>query len=276
MSYTEQYVKTVSFFQRSLNTIAIGQQLTVERIQIEIPQLHPALEGFRIVQLSDFHIDPFFLTDLLREAVQTANRLQPDLIVLTGDYITEEGDAIFELTPLLAGLNARYGVYTILGNHDIRKRRRLKAVQTGLREINLPILNNQGFTLGVGEGQLYLAGLDDGLWGRPNLKAALAKLPKATPVVLLAHEPDPVEQYARDPRITLQLSGHTHGGQIRLPLVGAPYLPELGYKYVQGLYRVNSTWLYTNRGIGSIRLPVRINCLPELTELTLVAKTGES
>src|SRR5689334_3387821 len=113
MSYPDQAVKTLSLFQRSLNTIAIGQQLAVEQVQIEVPRLHPALEGFKIVQLSDLHMDPFFPVDLIREAVSAANRLQPDVVVLTGDYITEEGDAIFELTPLLAKLNARYGVYTI-------------------------------------------------------------------------------------------------------------------------------------------------------------------
>jgi predicted MPP superfamily phosphohydrolase len=154
-----------------------------------------------------------------------------------------------------------------LGNHDLRRRH--KAVKAGLRQARLPVLVNEGVTIKVGGGQFYLAGLDDGLWGRPNLKVALRNLPANTPVVLLVHEPDLVDRYAIDTRIVLQLSGHTHGGQIRLPGIGAMTLPELGRKYDRGLYRVNSTWLYTNPGLGFTRLPVRVNCLPEITELTL-------
>src|SRR5262249_25685054 len=106
---------------------------------------------------------------------------------------------------------------------------------------------------------------------RPDLKAALATLPADVPVVLLIHEPDLVDWYSLDPRVVLPLSGHTHGGQIRLPGIGALTLPGFGRKYQCGLFRVNSSWLYTNRGIGFIRMPVRINCLPEITELTLTA-----
>lgn len=274
-SSTYRYVRTSALFQRSLNSIAIGQQLIVEQVQIPLRNLHPALVGFKIVQLSDFHMDPFFPIDLIRASVTMANRLQPDLIVLTGDYISKVGDAIFELTPLLAGLNARHGVYAIMGNHDVRRDERNNAVQSGLHQIRLPLLINQGVTLTVGQGQLYLAGLDDGLWGMPDLNAALAQWPANTPVILLAHEPDLADHYTLDPRIALQLSGHTHGGQIRVPGLGALYLPDLGCKYDQGLYRVNSTWLYTNRGLGSTRLPVRINCLPEITEFTLVAEVKE-
>ena len=269
MSSIDRSIKPVALFQRGLSAFAIGQQLVVEQVKIPIHQLHPALEGFKIVQLSDFHLDPFFQIEMLRTAVSMVNALQPDLVVLTGDYVTRIGDAIFELAPLLAGLNARYGVYASLGNHDVRSR--TKVIKSGLRQARLPLLVNAGLPITVGQGQLYLAGLDDGLWGRPSLKEALINCPPATPVILLAHEPDLVDQVATDVRVALQLSGHTHGGQIRLPGLGALTLPSLGSKYVQGLYRVRSTWLYTNRGIGSIRIPVRMNCQPEITEITLVA-----
>jgi predicted MPP superfamily phosphohydrolase len=264
-------LKLASFFHRSLNTVAIGKHLVVEQVKISLRNLHPALEGFKIVQMSDLHLDPFFQTDFMRAAVIRANKLQPDLIVLTGDYVTRVGEAIFELAPILAGLNARHGVFAVLGNHDMRERN--QAVKTGLRQSGLQLLVNQGVTINQGRGQLYLAGLDDGLWGRPNFRATMENAPNDTPVVLLVHEPDLVDRYALDPRIALQLSGHTHGGQIRLPGIGALTLPDLGRKYDRGLYRVNSTWLYTNRGIGSIRIPVRINCLPEITELTLTASS---
>lgn len=271
MAYSEKQtirpITSASFFHRSLSTVAIGQRFVVEQVQIPVRNLHAAFEGFKIVQLSDLHIDPFFQIDLVRAAVAHVNALQPDLVVLTGDYVTRVGEAIFELAPLLAGLNARHGVYAILGNHDLRCCD--PVVKNGLRQHGLNLLINEGVPINKGRGQLYLAGLDDGLWGRPNFRAAMANAPKNTPVVLLVHEPDLVDRYSTDPRITLQLSGHTHGGQIRLN-GEALTLPDLGRKYDQGLYRVNETWLYTNRGLGSIRIPVRINCQPEITELTLI------
>ncbi len=265
---TIRQIKLASFFHRSLSTFAIGQQFVVEQVQIPLRNLHAAFEGFKIVQLSDLHVDPFFQIDFVRAAVARVNQLQPDLVVLTGDYVTRVGEAIFELAPVLAGLNARHGVYAILGNHDMRCCN--PAVKTGLRQSGLNLLINEGVPINKGQGQLYLTGLDDGLWGRPNFRAAMANAPANAPVILLVHEPDLVDRYSLDPRIALQLSGHTHGGQIRLN-GEALTLPDLGRKYDQGLYRVNSTWLYTNRGLGSIRIPVRINCRPEITELTLTA-----
>ncbi len=120
-------------------------------------------------------------------------------------------------------------------------------------------------------GGIYLAGLDD-LWsGQADLTAALAQAPANVPTILLVHEPDFADTVAKDGRVSLQLSGHSHGGQVRLPGIGAPILPYLGRKYDQGLYNVNNMWLYTNRGIGLGRIPLRINCPPEITEFTLTS-----
>lgn len=116
---------------------------------------------------------------------------------------------------------------------------------------------------------IYLAGLDDIWSGRPDLQAALDQAPPNTPIILLAHEPDFADTASLDCRIVLQLSGHSHGGQVRLPGVGAPILPPLGRKYDQGLYKINDMWLYTTRGVGLGRIPIRINCSPEITEITL-------
>ena len=116
-----------------------------------------------------------------------------------------------------------------------------------------------------------MAGVDDGWSGQPDLSLALAKMPSEALTILLAHEPDLADRFSMDPRVSIQLSGHSHGGQVRLPLIGAPVLPYLGQKYDQGLYKVNDMWLYTTRGIGLIT-PVRINCPPEITEITLLAE----
>lgn len=243
--------------------------LTVEQVQIPLKKLKPALEGFKIVQMSDIHLHPYTQLEFVQKAVARANELQPDLVVLTGDYVLEGAASIFELAPALAGLNAKYGIFTILGNHDLWTN--AEVVCTGLRQAGLPVLVNEGLALGVGSDSLYLAGLDDGWSGQLDLKAALSKLPTDVPAILLVHEPDLADIFALDNRISLQLSGHSHGGQVRLPGIGAPILPRLGRKYDQGLYRVRDLWVYTTRGIGLGPVPTRFNCPPEITEITLVS-----
>lgn len=242
--------------------------LTVEQVQIPLKNLKPALEGFRIVQMSDFHLHPNTQIELIREAVAIANELKPDLIALTGDYVQQGADSIFELAPTLAALNAKYGVFTILGNHDLWTN--AEVVRAGLEQAGLPVLVNKGVTLGIGGETLYLAGLDDGWSGAPELNRALDNLPANALTILLAHEPDLADTFALDSRISLQLSGHSHGGQVRLPGVGALILPYLGQKYDQGLYKVQEMWLYTTRGVGVGSIPMRINCPPEITEIILV------
>lgn len=245
----------------------------LERVQIPLKNLPAALRGLTIVYLSDFHLHPFTEIEGLRRAVLLATQLQPDLIVLGGDYVTHEAEAIFELAPVLASLNARYGVFATIGNHDIWTN--VRVVKRGLTGVGLPILVNEGLVLDVGGAPLYLAGLDDAWSGRPDLPAAMANWPAGAPVILLAHEPDPADFYAKDNRVSLQLSGHSHGGQIRLPGRGAFVLPHLAEKYDMGLYRVNDTWLYTSRGLGNVAEPLRLNCAPEVTEFTLINTEGE-
>ncbi|MCL4302894.1 MAG: metallophosphoesterase [Anaerolineae bacterium] len=242
--------------------------LSVEQVEIPIKKLKPALEGFKIVHMSDIHLHPYTQLEFVRKAVAKANTLQPDLVVLTGDYVLESAESIFELAPALASLNSKYGIFASLGNHDLWTN--AEVVLAGLRQAGLPVLVNDGVALGVGSDLLYLAGLDDGWSGQLDLSAALAKLPQDAPVILLAHEPDLADNFALDGRISLQLSGHSHGGQVRLPGIGAPILPHLGRKYDQGLYRVRDMWVYTTRGIGLGPVPTRFNCPPEITEITLI------
>lgn len=245
-----------------------SDQLVVERVRIPIKNLKPALEGFTIVELCDFHLYPLTQLDLVKRAVAIANRLKPNLTVLTGDYVWRNVDAIFDLVPVLAGLDAQHGVFSIVGNHEIWTD--VDVIEAAFAEERLPILRNQGLPLMVGKETIYLAGLDDGWSGNPDLEAALEDLPDGVPVILLLHEPDLADTFSLDGRVSLQLSGHSHGGQIRLPRFGPLLLPYLARKYDQGLYRVNDMWLYTNRGIGVTNEPVRFNCPPEITEITLV------
>jgi predicted MPP superfamily phosphohydrolase len=175
---------------------------------------------------------------------------------------------IFDLMPSLARLNAKHGIFSCLGNHDLWTD--VNVVTEAFKQVRMPLLVNQGVPISLGTDTLYLASLDDGWSGKPDLDAAMEEWPEGAPTVLLMHEPDLATQYSLDKRINLQLSGHSHGGQVRFPFVGALILPYLSWKFPMGLYDVNGMWLYTNRGLGTTNVPLRVNCSPEITELTLV------
>lgn len=239
--------------------------LKVTRVTVPIRNLPAAAEGFRIAHLTDLHLHPVTTLENIRAAVALANSLQPDVTVLTGDYVTGSAEDVFELAPVLAQLNARHGVFATLGNHDWWTD--AAVVQSGLQRAGVTVLMNSGVHLPVG---VHLAGVDDPWSGAPDLRTALAKSTSNTPTVLLAHEPDFADDFSQDERVALQLSGHTHGGQIRLPGKGALVLPLYGHKYDYGLFRVRQTWVYTSSGVGSAILGLRINCRPEVVELTLV------
>jgi predicted MPP superfamily phosphohydrolase len=240
----------------------------IEKIPIPLKGLPPSLEGFTIAVLADFHLYPFTQLELIEKSVAMANALEPDVTVLLGDYVWHEVEAIFDLAPVLAGLNAKHGVYAATGNHDYWTD--INIISVAMKEAGLPLFVNEGVPITKGDSELYLAILDDGWSGNPDLPATMRNMTSGATPVLLSHEPDLADKYSLDKRIGLQLSGHSHGGQVRFPGVGALILPYMAWKYDMGLYRVNDMWLYTNRGLGVTSEPVRFNCPPEITEITLV------
>ena len=244
-----------------------SQDPVIDRIPLAIRNLHPVLEGLTMVQISDVHLYPMTQPELVKKSVIMANALNPDLVVLTGDFVWQDLDAIFELAPILAGLDAKYGVFSILGNHDYWLD--ADVITRAMESAGLPVLINQGLSIQQGKGSIFVAGLDDGWSGKPDLDETLDGANSSEPVILLCHEPDLADRYSLDGRVDVQLSGHTHGGQIRLPGIGALVLPYLGRKYDIGLYRVNEMLLYTNRGLGVISEPVRFNCPPEISQFVL-------
>jgi predicted MPP superfamily phosphohydrolase len=241
--------------------------LSIEQVTAPIPGLPSAFEGFTIAQLSDIHLLPYTRPGFIKKTVEAANSLNPDLTVLTGDYVWHDAGAMADLSPIIASLNARHGVYGILGNHDYWLD--VKTVIEGFRQARIPLLVNQHIPVSRGDATIVLAGLDDGWAGHADLTAALDDAPAAAPVILLLHEPDLADEPEINARCALQLAGHSHGGQVRVPGRGALVLPYLARKYDMGLYRVGEMWLYTNRGLGEISVPLRINCPPELTLFTL-------
>lgn len=238
----------------------------VEQIGVTLPRLPARLEGLRVAQLSDLHISSYTTAGDIERAAALAMRQSPDVIVLTGDFIWREvWQYAEELVEPLRTLRAPLGVYAVLGNHDHWEDAALATRVLG--EAGVTLLLNQAVRLDAGA-PLWLAGLDD-VWERKHdMAAALAGAPDDECKLLLVHEPDYADEAARYP-VDLQLSGHSHGGQINLPGYGRPVLPYLGRKYPAGLYQVGPLALYTNRGIGVIAPPVRFNCPPEVTLLTL-------
>ena len=240
---------------------------SIERIEIPISNLPRGLRGLKIVCLSDFHLHPFTQIDLIEQIVSKVNEIEPDLVCLLGDYVFERADSIEELAPVLSHLQSGLGTFAVLGNHDLWTD--ADVVRKGLEKAGIRVLINEREDFQLGGDTLTLVGLDDGWSGAPDLSNALEDTPVDTAVILMIHEPDFADLYAQDGRILLQLSGHTHGGQVRLPGIGAPFLPALGRKYDQGLYKIDEMWLYTTRGVGVIDPPARFNCRPEITEILL-------
>jgi predicted MPP superfamily phosphohydrolase len=239
----------------------------VERVGVPIEGLPPGLDGLRIVQLSDFHLRPFAQPPLVERAVECARRLDPHLVALTGDYVYGRAGDAADVARIVSELEAPLGTYAVLGNHDHWTDARV--VLRGLSRWGIRVLVNEGVPLSHDGATLWIAGVDDAMSGTPDFDAALAGRPAGAPAVLLVHEPDVADTLPPDGPVVLQLSGHSHGGQIRLPGGIAPVLPPLGRRYPWGLRRAPGHWVYTNRGLGVGGIPLRWNNPPEVTLLTL-------
>jgi len=210
-------------------------QLT--RVEIPLARLPRAFDGFTIAQLSDFHYDDRFSAVPIRQAVEVVNSLRPDLAVLTGDFVTVPGlggkpsnvrqfaEAAGPCADILQGLQPGMGKFAVLGNHDAGSDP--AHVAQALRDHHVTVLINRAVPLQRGKDRIWLAGIDDVLEGRPDLALALAQIPSAEAAILLAHEPDFADEASMTP-VDLQLSGHSHGGQVWVPIIGAPWLPPLG------------------------------------------------
>jgi len=247
------------------------------RVEIPLARLPAAFDGFTIAQLSDFHYDPIFSAVPIRAAIEIVNGLHPDLVVLTGDFVTasafadipdrNSARAAAPCAQVLSGLRSRLGSLAVLGNHDVGTDPGF--VTEVLQSHGIPVLRNRPQVLEQGGARLWFCGVDS-LEGQPRIDLGLRGIPSDEAVIVLVHEPDFADEAARHP-VDLQLSGHSHGGQIWLPGIGAPWLPRYARKYPRGQYRVGSLPLYTNIGLGTITVAVRLNCTPEVTLVTLRA-----
>jgi predicted MPP superfamily phosphohydrolase len=239
--------------------------ITDQRIWLN--DLPEAFRGFRVLQLSDIHHSRFFPLDRVARMVELSNRLEPDLVALTGDFITYSRASIEPIAEMLGELKARAGVVAVLGNHDFRVG--AVAIERALRKRGIEVLRNRHIVLRKGGDVLPIAGVDDYYYGA-DPERALAGIPQGSPTVLLAHNPRQLEALARY-GVSLVLSGHTHGGQVNLPLLGTIYgrSPEQ-LRFKIGWDRLGDTQIYVSRGIGTIVLPWRLRCPAEMPWLELL------
>jgi predicted MPP superfamily phosphohydrolase len=242
----------------------------VTRVTIALPHLPAAFHGFTIAHLTDMHMGGWMNVERMLAAAEYVNDLEPDVIAITGDFIHDLSKVSpAALTRSLSTLRAKERIVGVLGNHD--HRHGAAKVTAAVEQAGLTLLPNRHIALSRGDASLYIAGVDDIWVHKQNLGRALEGIPPDSAVLLLAHEPDFADEAAASHRVGLQLSGHTHGGQVRIPGWGAPVLPWLGQKYDAGLFQVDGMALYVNRGLGMIPPYVRINCRPEITYITLTS-----
>jgi predicted MPP superfamily phosphohydrolase len=246
---------------------ASRERFSVNDERIWLDALPSQFHGLRIVQISDIHHGLFLPKEWLSEAVRQANRLNPDIIALTGDFVTYSRRMIGPAAELLGRLRARYGVYAVLGNHDFRVD--ADAVTQALRNQHIDVLRNRHISLRFGSKSIYLVGVDDYGYGA-DLRRAIRGVPRDAATILLAHNPRVIHLASRH-NVSLVLSGHTHGGQVNLPLLGTVYgrSPER-LRYKIGWDRMGATQIYVSRGIGTIVLPWRLRCPAEITHLELL------
>jgi predicted MPP superfamily phosphohydrolase len=229
--------------------------------------LPEAFRGFRILQLSDIHHSRFFPVDRVARMIELSNRLQPDLVALTGDFVTYSRASIEPIAEMLGDLEARAGVVAVLGNHDFRVG--AATIERALSRRGIEVLRNRHILLRKGGAVLPVAGVDDYHYGA-DPERALMGIPQGSPTVLLAHNPRLLGTLACH-GVSLVLSGHTHGGQVNLPLLGTIYgrSPER-LRFKIGWDRLGDTQIYVSRGIGTIVLPWRLRCPAEMPWLELL------
>ena len=241
-----------------------ANSLSLERVEIALPRLPKKLDGLKIIHLSDIHHSPFTNLDHIERTVKIANRLKPDAFVLTGDYVSHEKKYIAPVAKVLGELSSEFGTFACLGNHDHWTDPAL--VVKRFRDAGIRMLVNEGFRFEARGASLWLSGVDDHMVGKTDLPAALKGSFPDEMKLLLAHNPIIFRQATRY-GVDLTLSGHTHGGQVKMRDPEKRLLPKR--KLSSGLHGRKGSQIYITRGIGTVVLPIRYQCPPEISLLEL-------
>jgi uncharacterized protein len=247
----------------------VREHVEISRVDVSIVDLPDAFAGFTIAHMSDIHHGIYTSLDYINRCVEIVNGLKPDLVALTGDFTFGGGRYLEPCAEAFRSLKSRAGVYAVLGNHDYYLGAGL--VARAFRRAGVDLMIDQKERLEHRGDKLWVLGVDDLYYGETRLPHVMREIPRGETRIVLAHEPDYIEEFAeKGEHADLLMCGHTHGGQIRFPLIGAPQVPSAyGQRYAMGLARKGAMQIYTTRGVGSILLPVRFDCPPEIALYTL-------
>ncbi|WP_042349109.1 metallophosphoesterase [Bacillus massiliigorillae] len=267
----------------SISGIGVGSRYYAEYIEpywiditnhtISDEYIPNGFSGTTIVQFSDTHLGFQYQLNNLEKTVQLINKIQPDLIVFTGDLMDKPNhyDSPTKIIPILQKLHAPFGKFCIFGNHDHGGYGSDLYKQT-MEDSGFMVLQNANTIITNSLKQsIYISGIDDAMLGRPNWENTLNNIPKDAYSILLSHAPDFADR-AKNENVSLQLSGHSHGGQVKIPFYGALITPPFAKKYYEGMYNLGNMKLYVNKGLGTTRMPLRFFTRPEITIFTLQAK----
>lgn len=242
-------------------------RVVVESKDAQLPLGEHGPRQLRALLLSDFHFDPMHETDYVEKCIRRANELHADVAFFTGDFISNHSKRIDDLSLILGRIHAPCGAFACLGNHDYADG--ANVIVQSLKRQGIETLQNQHTRVQCGSNSIVVAGLQSAWSSRPSWPEASRGMSVNDRAIVLVHEPDYVKNLHPDKRAALQLSGHTHGGQVCIPGLGPLRRPPWGKNYTAGLYDVNGMALYVTRGIGTMHLPLRFFCPPEITCLNI-------
>ncbi|MFC1531818.1 metallophosphoesterase [Thermodesulfobacteriota bacterium] len=261
-----------------------SHNLKLLKLNVNLDNLPTVFNGLKIGQITDIHAGPLVPRDLIKEGVDLIMSSRPDLIVLTGDFVSGATKILWTTyggfkerhyqycMEELHRLNASLGIFAVLGNHDFWSGSEVaEKIADGLKNIGVRVLRNESQTLKRRGESLNIIGVDDYWESSYRFSTAIRGVPKGACRILISHNPDVNEDIENmKENIDLIISGHTHGGQVVLPFAGALYTPSpFGQKYLAGLVKDRKKQTYVSRGLGLFFAPIRLNCPPDVSVLTL-------
>jgi predicted MPP superfamily phosphohydrolase len=264
-----RFLETASLF--GLSSLSAGssayqliasEEIEVTHHTIRLKNLPQPFDGLKLVHLTDIHHSKFVSFNDVFRMVGLSNQQDPDLVLLTGDYITWSKKFIGPVAEALRSLKSRLGVYAVLGNHDIRVS--ADQVTQALKKVQIEVLRNASARIDLGGDSLWIGGVDEYIYGQSDIPEATKDVPRSQPKILLAHNPEIMDEAAGH-QVDFVLAGHTHGGQIKIPYMRSlNVVTQPGRKILEGFVRRGKTQMYISRGLGKVVVPVRIFCPPEI------------
>ncbi len=258
----------------SIYTLIEPFWIQVKDIEVSHSDIPSSFNGYTIVFLTDIHHGPYFSQKRLGRIVERTNRMQPDLVLLGGDYVHRHDTRyIFSCFEELEKLDADSGIFGVLGNHDYWMSEELIVRQ--MEEYGIVLLRNRGVRIKKGTDSLFIGGVDDKMEGSPDIAESVREAAEEDFTLVVSHNPDVAEEQPLD-KVDWILAGHTHGGQVTLFGQWAPVHPSAyGQKYVSGLTKAKETFVFVSNGVGTITPPVRFFARPQIIRITLKSDSGE-